>query len=136
MTSIDDNLLGSFTAFFDHGLLLIEDLESSAAHEGWDSATEYVHFDADSLYVAVQSVVDGPVSVTVYRNSAPLGEVDGLVEAFAGQFESKFGKTKIHDSDDTAVLVTTGTRGVSRLTVFVDELNWSTRVVVVIGSVS
>jgi hypothetical protein len=136
MTSVDDNLVGSFTAYFDHGLLLIEESGSVAAHEGWDAATEYTHFDNDSLYVAVQSVVDGPVAVTVYRNSAPETEVLGLVEVFSGEFESKFGRVTVHDSDDMVVLVARGVRGMNRVTVFVDEVNWSARVVVAIGPVS
>ncbi|XVV00190.1 hypothetical protein ACQPW3_22335 [Actinosynnema sp. CA-248983] len=134
MTSINGNFLGSFVAHFNHGLLLIEDSETDATHEGWDSSVDYVHFDSDSLYVAVQSVVDGPVSVSVYGNSAPAGEIDGLVEAFAGEFESKFGKIVIHDPDSMVVLVVAGRRGVCQVSVFVDELNWSTRVVVVVGS--
>jgi len=41
-----------------------------------------VHFDQDSLYIAVQSVVDGAVAVAAYRDSAPAGEIEGLIEAF------------------------------------------------------
>ena len=134
MTSPDDNLLGSFVTFFDHGLLMIEDSESSAAHDGWDAATEYVHFDQDSLYIAVQSVVDGAVAVAAYRDSAPSGETEGLVEAFSGEVESKFGRFRIRDSDDRAVLTVAGRSGRNRLTVLLDELNWAMRVVVVIGA--
>jgi hypothetical protein len=134
MTSPDENLLGSFVAFFDHGLLMIEDSESSAAHAGWDAATQYVHFDQDSLYVAVQSVVDGAVTVTAYRDSAPSEETEGLVEVFSGEFESKFGRFRIHDSDDRAVLTVAGRRESNHLTVLVDELNWAMRVVVIIGA--
>lgn len=134
MTSPDDNLLGSFVTSFDHGLLMIEDTESTAVHDGWDAATEYVHFDQDSLYVAVQSVVDGAVAVTAYRDSAPRGETEGLVEAFSGEVESKFGKFRIHDSDDRAILTVVGMPGSNHLTVLLDELNWAMRVVVVIGA--
>lgn len=134
MTSPDDSLLGSFVTHFDHGLLMIEDSETRAAHEGWDAATEYVHFDHDSLYVAVQNSVDGPVAVSAYRDVAPRGETEGLVEAFSGEVDSKFGRFRIHDSDDRVVLTVAGRPGSNRLTVFVDELNWTTRVVVTIGA--
>lgn len=134
MTSPDNNLLGSFVTFFDHGLLMIEDSESGAAHEGWAAATEYVHFDQDSLYVAVQSVVDGAVAVTAYRDSAPSGETEGLVEAFSGEAESKFGRFRIHDSDDRVVLTVQGRSGRNHLTVLVDEANWAMRVIVVISA--
>ncbi|NJP35695.1 hypothetical protein [Micromonospora thermarum] len=133
MSSPDANLLGSFVMFFDHGLLVIEDAESGAAHEDWDAASEYVHFDQDSLYVAVQSVVDGAVAVTAYRDSAPSHETEGLVEAFSGEFDSEFGRFRIHDSDNRAVLTITGRRGRNRVTVLVDEFNWAARVVVTIG---
>lgn len=132
MTSPDDGLFGFFTTFFDHGLLMIEDSESRAAHEGWDATTQYVHFDHDSLYVAVQSIVDGPVAVSAYRDSAPSGETEGLVEAFSGEFESKSGRLRVHDSDDRVILAVAGRRGENWLTVFVDELNWATRVIVIL----
>jgi hypothetical protein len=134
MTSPDVNLLGSFVTFFDHGLLMIEDSESRATHEGWDAATEYVHLDQDSLYVAVQNVVDGAVAVTAYRDTAPSGETEGLVEAFSGEVESKFGRLRIRDSDDRAILTVAGRSGRNHLTVLLDELNWAMRVVVVIGA--
>ncbi|MEU8230489.1 hypothetical protein AB0C12_12920 [Actinoplanes sp. NPDC048967] len=134
MTSPDENLLGSFVTFFDHGLLMIDESESKAAHDGWDATTEYVHFDQDSLYIAVQSVVDGAVMVNAYRENAPGSETEGLVEAFSGEVESKYGRFKIHDSDDKAVLVIAGRSGRNQLTVLLDELNWATRVVVVIGT--
>jgi hypothetical protein len=134
VSSPDDHLLGSFVTFFDHGLLMIEDSDSGAAHEGWDAATEYVHFDQDSLYVAVQSVVDGAVAVTAYRDTAPSGGTEGLVEAFSGEVVSKFGRFRIRDSDDRAILTVAGRSGRNHLTVFLDELNWATRVVVVIGA--
>jgi hypothetical protein len=130
-SSPDGSLLGSFVMFFDHGLLMIEDSESRAAHEGWDAAIQYVHFDQDSLYVAVQSVVDGPVSVSAYLDDVPSGETEGLVDAYSGEFDSNSGRFRIHDSDDRVVLTVAGRRGRNRLTVFVDELNFAARVVVI-----
>ncbi|GAA3817400.1 MULTISPECIES: hypothetical protein [Amycolatopsis] len=132
MTTTEEGLIGSLTAYFDHGLLLIEDSESSADHRGWDASIDYVHFDTDSLYVAVQSVVDGPVEVEVYR-SPPLAPVAvGLTEVFVRQFESEFGMVKIHDPENRGVLVAKGNRGVVGLRVLVDEVNWAARVVVII----
>lgn len=127
-------LLGSFTTFFDHGLLMIEEFESTSVHDGWDAATEYAHFDGDSLYLAVQSVVDGPVAVAAYRDGAPNSETQGMVDAFSGELESRVGRLRIHDSDDKLVLTVAGRHGRNRLTVLVDELNWATRVIIVIGA--
>jgi hypothetical protein len=137
MASVDhDNFVGSFTCFFDHGLLLVEDVESRSAHAGWNADEEFVHFDVDSLYVAVQSLVDGPVSVDAYRGSAPDTEVDGMVQAFSGPFESGSGELILHDSDDKIALRVRVRRGQNRLTVLVDEVNWSARVIVVIESLT
>lgn len=129
--SPDDKLLSSFVTFFDHALLMIEDFESRATHEGWDAATQYVHFDKDSLYVAVRSVVDGPVSVSVYRDNVPSGETEGLVEVYSGELDSNSGIIRVYDSDEKVVLTVAGRRGRNRLTVFVDDLNWAVRVVVI-----
>ncbi|WP_147450938.1 hypothetical protein [Streptomyces hoynatensis] len=124
-------LLGSLVASFEHGLLLIEDSKSSASHEDWDAATEYVHFDDDSLYVAVQSVVDGLVSVTVYRDGVPSGAVEGFVEVFSGEFQCRSRRICVRDSDDNALLSIAAPGGdLIRLHVFADAWNWATRVVV------
>ncbi|MEU1475473.1 hypothetical protein ACFYZ8_13370 [Streptomyces sp. NPDC001668] len=91
-----------------------------------------MHVDEESLYVAVQSIVDGPVEVAVYRRDAPKDVVEGLVQAFSGVFGSRSGKIRIQDSDGKAVL-TFGRRGEGGLVVLVDELNWAARVVLVVG---
>jgi hypothetical protein len=44
-----------------HGLLIIEDIDSRGSHDSWNPAVEKVHLDDDSLYVAVQPDVVGPV---------------------------------------------------------------------------
>ena len=133
MHSDTENLIGCFTAFLVHGLLLIEDAGTTAAHEGWDAATQHVHFDMDSLYLAVSPAVDGPVAVCVYRDEAPPDTTAEMTQCFDGEFESKFGVIRIHDSDDAISLTAREQRGVRRLRVFVDEPGWSSRVVVVIG---
>lgn len=133
MHSDSDNLIGCFTAFFDHGLLLIEDADTSAAHEGWDAATQPVHFDVDSLYLAVSPAVDGPVTVCAYRQEAPEETVADLTLCFDDEFESKFGVIKLRDSDDVISLTAHEQRGIRRLRVFVDEPGWTSRAVVVIS---
>ncbi|NUT96227.1 MAG: hypothetical protein HOY78_29790 [Saccharothrix sp.] len=115
-------------------MLLIEDPESGATHDEWDPATEHVHHDHGSLYVAVQHAVDGPVTVTAYRHRAPAGEVDGLIEVFAGEVDSPSGTMTAHDPNDSAVLILPAKQGVNRLTVFVDHVDWAARVVVVVGT--
>ncbi|TDC23613.1 hypothetical protein E1265_12190 [Streptomyces sp. 8K308] len=117
---------------FEHGLLVIEDSESGATHDDWDAATQYVHLDQGSLYVAVQSIVDGPVEVVVYRDHVQDSEIGGLTEVFSGVVESRLGKLRIHDSDERAVLTALVNRGAVRVTVFVDDVNWASRVTVLV----
>jgi len=114
-------------------LLLIEDADTTAAHEGWDAATQHVHFDTDSLYLAVSPAVDGPVTVCAYRDEAPADATTEMTQCFDGEFESEFGVIRLHDSDDTISLAARERRGTHRLRVFVDEPDWSSRVVVVIS---
>ncbi len=55
-----------------------------------------------------------------------------MIEVFSSDFEPRFGRVSVHDPDDTAVILVKATRGRSHLTVLVDQVNWSTRVVVMI----
>jgi hypothetical protein len=132
MNLATDNLLGAMVGFFDQGLLVIEDLASSSSHNGWDARTEYVHFDHDSIYVAVQSVVDGPVSVSVYGSQVGEEEIVDMVEAFSGEVSLVHGRLKTHDPDDTLVLITRHGNDVVRLRVLFDRPNWASRVVVIV----
>lgn len=125
------NLIGCFTAFFDHGLLIVEDSETTATHEGWDAATQYVHFDTDSLYLAVSPSVDGPVTVCVYRDECP--DLTEMTQCFDGEFESAFGVIRIYDPADAISLTARVQRGMRHLRVFSNEPGWSSRVVIVIG---
>lgn len=133
MYSESDNLIGCFTAFFDHGLLLVEDADTTAVHDGWDAATQPVHFDTDSLYLAVSPAVEGPVAVCVYRYQAPDGETANMTQCFDDTFASKYGAIKLHDPNDSVFLLAREGRGRRRLQVFVDNLDWITRVTVVIS---
>ncbi|MEV4625213.1 hypothetical protein AB0J90_02825 [Micromonospora sp. NPDC049523] len=130
MNSIPSDLLGLFIAPFDHGLLLIEDSESNATHDAWDAAQQYVHFDRDSLYVAVQSAVDGHVEVSAYRDEVSPEEVGHLIEVFSGMIELSSGILRVCDSDQKATLNIPVSRKGGRLRVLVDEPNWATKVVV------
>ncbi|WIV59231.1 hypothetical protein [Amycolatopsis nalaikhensis] len=91
---------GSIVAFFQHGLLIVEDAASQAVHESWDAASERTHFDDDSLFVAVRPHVDGPVRVDVFVDEIPEKFADGLVECFDGVLPLRSGVVCVHDSDD------------------------------------
>ncbi|ARQ69200.1 hypothetical protein CAG99_10290 [Streptomyces marincola] len=109
---------------------MIEDAESSATHGDWDAATQCIHLDEDSLYVAVQSVVDGPVTVRIYRGDIPEEALTGMTDLFSGAFESGSGKLRVQDSVQRAVLTVTVNRGLIDISVFVDEVDWASQVAV------
>lgn len=134
MTARDEKLIGAFVAFFEHGVLVIEHSETEARHDAWCFATEPLRFDfeQDSLYLAVQSLVDGPVAVSVYEDSAPSDEKKGLVEVFSRPFEPgpRPGRLKISDSDEWMILTAPYVPDRVRVTVLVDDPEFPTQVVV------
>lgn len=125
---------GGFTAFFEHGLLLVHDSETRAAHEDWDATTDLVHFDTDSLYIVVRPMVEGPVTVTAFDSDwEEMDAVTDMIQVFDGEFPSKFGLTVFHDPNDSVVMKVRGNRGNQRLRVWVDQPEWAVNVVVAIG---
>jgi len=128
------NLLGSFVTFFDHGLLVLEDTSSKAPHDEWDAGSELIHVDEDSLYLAVCPAVDGPVTVSVYEDRAPDGVVDGLASVFSSALPLPSGSFTVADSDDRAKLTFRTTAGEKGVNIYVDEPDYASRVVIVIGN--
>ncbi len=133
MYSDDANLLAAFTASFDHGLLVVEDADSTAVHDGWDAASEQTHLDADSLYIGVRSQVDGLVTVSVFRGDAPPDAIDGMALTFVGDLQSNSGITRIRDSDEKMVYTARGKKGLRQIRAFMDHPEWPGRVVLILG---
>lgn len=123
---------GGFIAFFQHGLLVLEDVSSQAGHDFWDAANESFHLDDDSLYVAVQADVDGPVRVDVYHGDVPEVASSGLVSKFAGVLNVPSMEVKAHDSDDVVCLRVQLTGKSRRVEVFVNDGDWVDRVLLVL----
>jgi hypothetical protein len=111
---------------------MIEDPETEAVHESWDPSAELVHAEHDSVYLAVQTFVDGPVFISVHRGS--VDEVDELTEVFAGTLQLRPGEVVIHDSDDRAVLRVRGKRGDNPLTLLTDGSERVARVMLIFGA--
>jgi hypothetical protein len=126
----EDSFRGRFVAFFHHGLLLIEDTESTGRHDNWDARTQRVHLDVDSLYVCVQPSVDGPVDVTVFEGQAT-EPTSTLTEIFAGPLTIHHGSLRLADPTGAIVLeVPTSASGPHRLTVLADDPVHPARLVV------
>lgn len=130
--TLTDSLLASFTVPFEHGLLVVEDSATSATHDSWDAATEPVHVDDDSIYLAVQASVDGPVTVEVHDSEISDAGLTEMTLRFSGDVRVDSRELKVSDSDNLAVLSLRTKDGHVRLEVFVDDDVWPGRVLVVL----
>jgi hypothetical protein len=130
---LDDALFGPFTLPFEHGLLVVEDSATRSKHDSWDAATESVHVDGDSIYLAVQSSVDGQVVVEACDAGVSDDVFTGLVARFDGEIPLTSGVLRVCDSDNVAVLSLRVRAERIRVRVLVDDDEWSARVVVVLA---
>jgi hypothetical protein len=82
----------------DQGMLMFEDPSSAYPHENWFDGDVFVDAGRDSVYLAVQPSVDGPVDVTVSR-SLVHDTSDGSLY-FEGVIETGSGQLVLHDGND------------------------------------
>ncbi len=126
-------MLIDFVADFDHGILVVEQLGSTALHEDWDVYALAAHRQDDSLYVAVLPPMEGQVAVSVREASGnPSGTEPPLLSVFEGRVLVPSGVLLIGDSDrniEVRLPVTSGSVGVS---VRVDEPGLASQVVVLL----
>ncbi|WCN81162.1 hypothetical protein [Micromonospora sp. LH3U1] len=112
----DDGFVGSFCVFAQHGLLIFRDVRSVDTHAGWDGG-DMVHATPDSIYLRVQTYVDGPVSVEVLEGESEDLVLDGAV-LFDGTISSQHGEFILHDPDNwISMKVVTDNPGEARLRV-------------------
>ncbi|QYN18929.1 hypothetical protein [Amycolatopsis sp. DSM 110486] len=123
---------GSLTAFFGHGILVLEDVSSEAHHSSWDPDVEALHLDADSLYVEVGASVVGPVRVDLFVDEPPEIFVDGLIVRLQTVLETPSLTVRIRDSDDQASMKVDVLGGVQDMTVYTNGSDWVDRVVIVL----
>lgn len=117
----DEGLIGRATFFVDHGLLMIEDPESSDLHDGWDAASEYVSIAVDSIYLSVQPSVDGPVEIGIFKSDDASDFVDGAAVYFDGSISTGSGWIIIHDANDVMRFTVRRPKGSGRVKVLVDR---------------
>jgi hypothetical protein len=94
-------ILGSITASFAHGLLIIAAPESTDAHDSWDAATQAVHGGRDSIYVSVRQSASGLVQVECREGD---GIERGLIRLYSGDLDLPSKKFIVYDPNETVLL--------------------------------
>jgi hypothetical protein len=95
-------LLGAFTAYLGHGLLVVGAPESTDPHDGWDPATENIHAVSDSIFVGVKDADSGFVTVTCIEG---LVVETGLSQLFSGQLALPNARLEFSDPDGMIKMV-------------------------------
>jgi len=109
----------AMTLYLEHGLLTAEDKDSSARYdELMDDAEGIVRAQADSVCIATQIYVDGPVSVVVLRN-ASITNVGSVV--FDGIIAIPSGCLRVEDSDKLGRMLVQVPAKEAVLTISVDD---------------
>ncbi len=95
-------LLGSFSAGFSHGLLVVSAPESANAHNGWDAAAEGVHAGPDSIYVGVMDTASGLVSVACVEDADVNTELRTI---FSGDLTLPSARLRFYDPNETISMI-------------------------------
>ncbi|WP_329787842.1 hypothetical protein V1227_24420 [Lentzea sp. DG1S-22] len=119
----DELLIGGAMLFIDHGLVIVEDPQSSYLHD-WDPSGEYVSVGPDSLYLSVQPSVDGPVKMGIFNSDS--GHDDGVVY-FDGEITVSSGVIVVHDANDVLRFTVRKPKGPVGIRVLVDEGGLATK---------
>lgn len=122
------HMYGAFEVRAQHGCLVVRDSESDGDISDWNPAEQTWFSDQNAAIFAVTPGVEGPVHCEVWGD-APDDLLPGRV------FEDVFdivGVLEVGDPAGTAGLEVPGLEGSRRVSVFVDHLDWPTRVQVIV----
>lgn len=129
-----EGLLGRVVAYFEHGILFLEDPESESVHAEWNSEDGVAHVLTDSVALQVQNGVDGPVDIAIYEGSVEGLEMAGLSRVADVTLESMDERLRLHDPNDYVSLVVQSAESDSlRVQIFVDDEEFVGRVIVLLG---
>lgn len=124
-------ILGSIEARFPFGLLIVSDSQSMSTHDRWNPASEMVHADSASLYIAVRDAVAGLVKVVCLEGGSAGGD---LHEMFSGSLELPSSTLKLYDPDEAVCLTVPVTKPEMRVTVYGDNPKEASYVVILLVS--
>jgi hypothetical protein len=95
-------LLGRFSAFIEYASLYVRDPASRATHLEWDPTASRFDIATDSLVMAVQASVDGPVNVSIW-SGAPESR-DYRVRLLQTRIKTPSQKLEIHDAANDVIM--------------------------------
>jgi len=111
-------LLGSFSARFSHGLMVVSAPESADTHDSWDAAAEVVHAGPDSIYIGVMDAASGLVSVRCIEGP----DVDTDLRAiFSGRLTLPSARLKFYDPDETINMIVPVSAESVAITIYADD---------------
>ncbi|MFD5246791.1 hypothetical protein ACFWIW_19735 [Amycolatopsis sp. NPDC058340] len=126
-----DRLYGAGLARFDHGLLVVAAPDSRDDHAGWDPAAQSVHGGPDSVFVAVQQSVSGPVGVVCVEAPADVRQLNLL---FDGEIHLSKASLAIYDPNRQLSLQVPVERERNKIKIYGDHPDESAEVIIVLGA--
>lgn len=79
------SMLIDFISDYDHGILVIEQLEGTADLQGWDVYAQGAHAEDDSIYIGVLPLMEGRVSTSVRTARESQSDQSSLFQVFQGR---------------------------------------------------
>lgn len=119
-----------FVTEHDHGILVVEQLGSTAIHDDWDVYAQPAHDQGDSLYIAVLPTMEGTVSTSVRKDDEPMPSEPPSHLVYEGHLSVPSGVLLIGDSDRNIEIRLPVLKRAIHLTVFVDHAGLASQVLV------
>ncbi|MFC0112201.1 hypothetical protein [Kibdelosporangium aridum] len=130
MLSDNVEIVASLRYGNDHGLMIIEDPESTFAHADWDAAESPVSAGPDSLYLSVQPYVDGPVEIAIARKGYDNPQAPHVY--FSGELNVRGRYLIVRDADDVMRYAIRCRSGLNKVRVMADEPGLASLLVIIV----
>jgi len=110
--------MGAFSMHFSHGLLILQDSESTETHDDWNPSEAGIDVERDSIYLSVLNYVDGIVNVEIIDGGTPKRD---LRSVYNGEIEVGSGQFVVRDTVGDISAVFHIDKGISQLSIEVDN---------------
>ncbi|WP_440072249.1 hypothetical protein [Streptosporangium sp. OZ121] len=112
---------------FSHGLLILQDLESTETHDHWNPSEAGIDIEKDSVYLPVLNYVDGIVNVKIVSGGKPRRD---LTSIYNGDMEFRSGQFVARDTVGDISAIFHIDKGISRLSIEVDNEEYASEVII------